>query len=138
MQHLEFPIPDPVRTINLEREISAAINARARARLQIEPPLLEVIVPDEVDPQLVADIVAAHDGLPTAEQVLDAQRASTGLPFTTEEYAAVRAQMQSLRALRQLGRNAFSGLSAIERDRRLYEAVVDATIVLMSILRDES
>jgi hypothetical protein len=74
----------------------------------------------------------------TAEdRALDAHIASTGLNMTRDQYNAVRAQMQTLRDLRQMGRNAFMGLSAAERDRLIYDAMTSVTIVLLSILRDE-
>jgi hypothetical protein len=57
-------------------------------------------------------------------------------PMTTEAYAAVRAQMQTLRDLRQLGRNAFMQLAANDRDRMLYDALVAQTIIDLALLRD--
>jgi hypothetical protein len=74
----------------------------------------------------------------TAEdRALDAHIASTGLNMTRDQYNAVRAQMQTLRDLRQLGRNAFMALTAAERDRLTYDAMTSVTIVLLAILRDE-
>lgn len=56
--------------------------------------------------------------------------------MTLTAYSEVREQMLVLRDLRQLGRNAFVALSAVERDRALYDAQNATTQVLLSILRD--
>lgn len=58
-------------------------------------------------------------------------------PWSSAAYAAVRTEMQALRDLRQLGRNAFMALSATERDRMIYDALVAQTIIDLAILRDE-
>jgi hypothetical protein len=72
------------------------------------------------------------------QAVADVQAiARAGAPMTTEAYAAVRAQMQVLRDLRQLGRNAFMALTAADRDRMIYDALVTQTIIDLAILRDE-
>lgn len=73
----------------------------------------------------------------TPEEQVERRRQAIGLPLTTEEYNAVRTQMQTLRALRQMGRNAFMALTAAERDRMLYDAFTATTTVLLSILRDD-
>lgn len=62
--------------------------------------------------------------------------ADSPVPLTTAEYAAVRAQMQILRDLRQLGRNPFMALTAADRDRRLYDATVAVTEIFLALLRD--
>lgn len=56
--------------------------------------------------------------------------------LTPAEYAAVRAQMQTLRALRQMTRAEFMALTAAERDRATYDALVAVTETLLAILRD--
>jgi hypothetical protein len=72
-----------------------------------------------------------------AQTVADVQTiARSAEPMTTEAYAAVRAQMQTLRDLRQLGRNAFMQLAANDRDRMLYDALVAQTIIDLALLRD--
>lgn len=71
-----------------------------------------------------------------ADRALEAVIASTGLNMTRDQYNAVRTQMQTLRALRQMGRNAFMGLSQAERDRTLYDAFTATTQVFLAILRD--
>ena len=63
--------------------------------------------------------------------------ARSPLSITPTEYQAVRAQIQTLRDLRQMGRNAFMALSAAERDRLMYDAFTATTQVFLSILRDE-
>lgn len=73
----------------------------------------------------------------TPEELTERRRAQTGAALTTEQYAAVRSQMQVLRALRQLGRNAFLALTAAERDREMYNAMMAATEILLVQLRDE-
>lgn len=72
----------------------------------------------------------------TLELVADTIAASA--PLTTGILTAIRADMQVLRDLRQMGRNAFMGLSATERDRALYDAFTATTKVLLAILRDET
>lgn len=61
--------------------------------------------------------------------------AQSGLRMTSDQYDAVRTQMQTLRDLRQMGRNAFMGLSQAERDRALYDAFTATTQVFLAILR---
>lgn len=75
--------------------------------------------------------------LTNADKALDAHIASTGLNMDRTVYTAVREQLQTLRSLRQLGRNAFMGLSAAERDRLIYDALTAQTIIDLAILRDE-
>lgn len=62
--------------------------------------------------------------------------ASMQQPMTTGQYDSLRAQMQTLRDLRQLGRNAFMALSAAERDRLIYDALTAQTIIDLAMLRD--
>lgn len=62
--------------------------------------------------------------------------ARTLQPMSTDQYAVLRPQMQALRDLRQLGRNAFMALTAADRDRMLYDALVAQTIIDLAILRD--
>jgi hypothetical protein len=52
------------------------------------------------------------------------------------ERDAIRPAIVILRDLRQMGRNAFMGLAAAERDRLLYDAQVATTMILLAILRD--
>lgn len=75
--------------------------------------------------------------LTDAQKALIALIESTGLNMTPATYEDVRTQMQTLRSLRQMGRNAFMGLSAAERDRLMYDAMTCVTIALLAILRDE-
>jgi hypothetical protein len=82
----------------------------------------------EFDPPLTPAEQAVLDLLPSVIR--------SAVRLTPTEYSAVRAQMQILRDLRQLGRNAFMALSAAERDRMLYDAQVATTIVLLALLRD--
>jgi hypothetical protein len=56
--------------------------------------------------------------------------------ITPEERTRIQPDIQSLRDLRQLGRNAFMALTAAERDRLLYDAQTATTIVLLALLRD--
>lgn len=81
------------------------------------------------DPDLTPEEASTLDALDHALASLQ--------PMTPTGYAAVREQMQTLRALRQLGRNAFMGLTDAERHRMLYDAFTATTIVLLSMLRDE-
>lgn len=65
---------------------------------------------------------------------LDRAESETGL--TAEGYAAIRSQMQTLRALRQMGRNGFMALSQSERDRLIYDNLVAVTQVFIAMQRD--
>lgn len=56
--------------------------------------------------------------------------------LTPAEFTAIREQLQVLRALRQLGRNNFMALTAVERDRMLYDAMVAVTVILLSEHRE--
>lgn len=71
------------------------------------------------------------------QKALDAHIASTGLIMDRDTYNAVRSEMQTLRDLRQMGRNAFMALTAAERDRLIYDALTAQTIIDLAILRDE-
>lgn len=51
-------------------------------------------------------------------------------------FTASRSQLQTLRDLRQMGRNAFMALTAAERDRALYDAQTSTTIILLALLRE--
>jgi hypothetical protein len=62
------------------------------------------------------------------------QAADAGLP--TSIYDAVRPDVQTIRDLRQMGRNAFMALSAAERDRLLYDAQAATTTILLALLRE--
>lgn len=93
----------------------------------------EYIREDGVD-RLVFDPPLTAEEEPVYDALLHIAR-STEL-MTVGQYDAVREQMQTLRALRQMGRNAFMALSAAERDRALYDAFTATTQVLLSILRD--
>jgi hypothetical protein len=56
--------------------------------------------------------------------------------FTAEEWARIKPEVQTLRALRQLGRNAFMQLAAADRDRMIYDVLVAQTIIDLALLRD--
>ena len=72
------------------------------------------------------------------EELTERRRQRTGQTLSTEEYDAVRAQMQVLRDGRQLGRNGFMALPEAERWRMLYDAVFqNQTEILLVMLRDE-
>lgn len=51
------------------------------------------------------------------------------------EWDRIRPELQTLRALRQMGRSAFMALSAAERDRLIYDALTSQTIIDLAILR---
>ena len=81
---------------------------------------------------------ALADFLPlTSEQIatIDRLRAS-GLLMDLPTYDLVRPDLQTLRDLRQTGRNAFMGLSATERDRLMYDAFTATTRIFLAILRE--
>jgi hypothetical protein len=62
------------------------------------------------------------------------QAADANLP--TSVYDSVRPHVQTIRDLRQLGRNAFMALTAAERDRLLYDAQAATTTILLALLRE--
>ena len=72
----------------------------------------------------------------TAEFDRRVEVARAAVSLTPAEWAAIRPQLQTLRDLRQMGRNAFMALTAAERDRLMYDAHVATTQVLLAILRD--
>jgi hypothetical protein len=72
----------------------------------------------------------------TLDLMIAAARASANL--SGPDITAIRAQMQTLRALRQLGRNSFMALSQAERDRTIYDALVAVTQIFIAELRDGS
>jgi hypothetical protein len=56
--------------------------------------------------------------------------------LTPAEWATIRPDIQNIRDLRQMGRNAFMALSAAERDRLLYDAQAATTTILLALLRE--
>jgi hypothetical protein len=56
--------------------------------------------------------------------------------MTREAFAAIRPDVQVIRDLRQMGRNAFMALTAAERDRLLYDAQAATTTILLALLRE--
>jgi hypothetical protein len=72
----------------------------------------------------------------TYEVLLGLARSETARQ-TPAEFTAIREQLQVLRALRQLGRNAFMALSAAERDRMMYDAMVAVTVILIGQYRED-
>jgi hypothetical protein len=56
--------------------------------------------------------------------------------ITTAEYDTIRPDIQTIRDLRQMGRNAFMALTAAERDRLLYDAQAATTTILLALLRE--
>ena len=132
MTVLTFPLPTQLLGDNLVAELSLA---GVSAQVTAYEDHLEINVPDGTNEQTVASVLAAHTGIPTQAQLDTAQASRVNM--TTEEYAAVRAQMQTLRDLRQMGRNAFMALTATERDRLMYDAFTATTQVFLSLLRDQ-
>lgn len=62
------------------------------------------------------------------------QAAAANLP--TSVYDSVRPHVQTLRDLRQMGRSAFMALTAVERDRLVYDAQSATTTILLALLRE--
>jgi hypothetical protein len=89
-----------------------------------------IIVDGQVvfDPPLTPGEQAEWDALLKLASMLE--------PMSTAQYDALRPQMQTLRELRQLGRNAFMALTAADRDRMIYDALVAQTIIDLALLRD--
>jgi hypothetical protein len=76
----------------------------------------------------------------TAAQLATVQHlvllARSGLSISAADFDAIRADLQLLRDLRQLGRNPFMALTAAERDRMTYDALVSVTRIFLAILRE--
>jgi hypothetical protein len=84
-------------------------------------------------PDLTAGEVTTVTGI-VADVVGFALSQST--PATLAAYKAIRPDIQNIRDLRQMGRNAFMALSAAERDRLLYDAQAATTTILLALLRE--
>lgn len=83
----------------------------------------------EFDPPLTSEEQAEFDLLRSVVR--------SGLDVDPAVYATIRANLQTRRDLRQLGRNGFMSLSSdAERFRRLYDSDVAGTIILLAILRE--
>jgi hypothetical protein len=80
------------------------------------------------DPELSTQEQATYDVL------LSVLRSPVSL--TPVEWSAIRPHIQTVRDLRQLGRNPFMALTAAERDRMLYDAQAATTTILLALLRD--
>lgn len=109
------------------------------ARHIAERAAFDLRVPDDVSDDGTTATLTWTPSLTPDEQtalatIADQSRSETGL--SADGYAAIRTQMQTLRALRQLGRNAFMGLSQAERDRTIYDALVAVTQVFIAMQRD--
>lgn len=104
----------------------------ALCRTYLRPPAgywLEDGVPGfEFDPPLTTEEQATLDSI--------AGVARMEASLTPTLYSEVRSQMQTLRALRQLGRNAFMAQTAAERDRQTYDCLVAVTEILLRLTRD--
>jgi hypothetical protein len=61
---------------------------------------------------------------------------NTAKPMSLAAYRAIRPDIQNIRDLRQMGRNAFMALTAAERDRLLYDAQAATTTILLALLRE--
>lgn len=127
MSEFTYPLPPALNGDRLEEELAAAgLVAQA---VVVAGQLVVRMVPDPEEPEAVepqvAALVAAHTGEPTAAHAAELALRDDG-----------RAAMQELRALRQLGRNAFMAETAAERDRRIYDALVAVTRVLIETRRD--
>lgn len=112
------------------------ISLRDRVAAEMRPATqVNVFAPDDpTQCELVwnPDLSAADQS--TADAILRSLLSEE--PMTTQQYKDVRAQVQVLRDLRQLGRNAFMALPAADRDRMLYDALVAQTIIDLALLRD--
>lgn len=81
------------------------------------------------DPVLTVQEQAALD-------VIQAMARSKLTDLTPAQYGTIRTNLQTLRAIRQPGRNAFMALTAAERDRLTWDAI-DATLtILLAMLRE--
>lgn len=114
-------------TFTVPVDVATTLAQRCLQYIGIEP---------EIDPGDRGTLIFRADLTPeqsaTVQTIID-----TATPLDPASYAALRSEMQTLRALRQMGRNAFMDLTAAERDRAMYDAFTSVTKVLLAILRDE-
>jgi hypothetical protein len=125
MPQLSFPAPATLNGDALAAEIRAATGLQ-RADVMLVDGRVEIGVSDdgaqrEAD---IAAVVAAHTGQPTPEQ-----------QAVIIERTAADTALQSLRAFRQAGSAAFMAGTAAERDRAIYDRIVDITRVLADLRR---
>lgn len=66
--------------------------------------------------------------------IVATMRSGTGLSVV--DYQAIRTQMQTLRAMRQLGRNAYVNLTEAERNRQTYDCLVAITEIFLKLTRE--
>jgi hypothetical protein len=86
----------------------------------------------EFTPDLTAGEVTTVTGI-----VADIVGLTNGAkPMSLAAYKAIRPDIQNIRDLRQMGRNAFMALTAAERDRLLYDAQAATTTILLALLRE--
>jgi hypothetical protein len=77
--------------------------------------------------------------LTTQEQAIFADvvsLANSAAGLTPTDYAAVRTQMQALRAVRQTTRNAYVNMTEADRNRMDYDALVACCEIFIKLLRD--
>lgn len=126
MMLLDYPAPAAINGEGLRVEVEVGLGLAPDAvQVTARSGRVIVSVPDGSRKATVDAIVAAHTGALTADQ--QAQLVLTG---------EARTALQELRALRQLGRNSFIALPAADRDRMLYDALVNVTRILVYAQRD--
>ena len=93
------------------------------------------VIVSSLDPtQLFFDPPLTSAEQATLDAIVAATRSKTGLSPT--DYAAVRSQMQILRDLRQLGRNAFVAQTQAQINRQEYDCLVAITEIFLKVFRD--
>lgn len=92
----------------------------------------------EITPENTFSFTFTPDLTPAEVTVFDdcvaAVRSRSGLGAT--DYGAIRTQMQTLRAMRQLGRNAYVNLTEAERNRQTHDCLVAITEIFLKLTRD--
>jgi hypothetical protein len=86
------------------------------------------------EPVLIFDPPLTNEEQATLANLLGLARSR--LDVAPEDFATIRTNLQALRDLRQMGRAAFMALTAAERDRLIYDALVADTVIWLAVLRD--
>lgn len=100
----------------------------------LRPPATYATDGDTGEPILTFDPPLTTEEQATLANLLGLARSR--LDVAPEDFATIRTNLQTLRDLRQMGRAAFMALTAAERDRLIYDALVADTVIWLAVLRD--
>lgn len=108
---------------------------RDQVSAAIRPP--DVVTAYAADDPTLGEVTWNTDLTPAELAIAEEIRGALTNRLPSAQYTIIRTEMQALRDLRQLGRNAFMALTAAERDRLTYDALVSITRVLLAMQREE-